>query len=64
MTVSSGATLQQAQCAAAGLDRGDEPRDAVARQACAVGESSVILLHPPLPLAGVSTGMEEGVSAK
>ena len=25
---------------------------------CAVGESSVTLLHPPLPLAGVSIGME------
>ena len=26
----------------------------------AVGESSVILLHPPLPLEGVSAGMEKG----
>ena len=26
----------------------------------AVGESSVILLHPPLPLVGVSIEMERG----
>ena len=28
----------------------------------AVGESSVIVLHPPLPLLAVSIGMERGVS--
>ena len=28
------------------------------RNTCAVGESYVILLHPPLPLAGVSIAME------
>ena len=30
----------------------------------AVGESSVILLHPPLRLLGASIGMERGVSAE
>ena len=30
----------------------------------AVGESSVILLHPPLPLAVVSIGMKKAVSSK
>ena len=44
---------------------GADPRDPQRRiQLCAepraVGESSVILLHPPLPPVGVSTGMERG----
>ena len=33
------------------------------RNALAVGETA-ILLHPPLPLAGVSIGTERGVSAE
>ena len=30
----------------------------------AVGESSVILLHPPVLVVGVSTGIKQGVSSK
>ena len=30
----------------------------------AFGESSVILLHPPLPLVGVSIGKKQGVPSK
>ena len=32
----------------------------ISPESLAVGESSVILLHPPAPLVGVSIGMERG----
>ena len=38
--------------------RPSHPRSDRAVRACAVGESSVILLHPPLPLVGASREME------
>ena len=44
--------------------RRSRPSSAGMPRRLAGGESSVILMHPPLPLAGVTTWMERGVSAK
>ena len=49
---------------AARCGEGAPERDQVPTLRVAAGESSVILPHPPLPVVGVSTGGEEGVSAK
>ena len=47
-----------------GLTRRDGGRRLDPLEPRAGGESSVILLHPPLPSVGVSTVMERGVSVK
>ena len=49
---------------AARCGEGAPERDQVPTLRVAAGETSVILPHPPLPVVGVSTGGEEGVSAK